>query len=164
MQVKLHLHPYTSISARAWTLRCSLLHERPGLVGAVILNPHALQGQAGSVASSEAVPGGGNPSSQAADQYGLLGLLTVISMSDADVTTLALGTDLTTLGLHLNGVEPVYDTFASPWAEYPLRPDPDYKVGARESQHLHVHLEHVCVRQRGVVCCMRVWRSTCFLL
>ena len=79
-------------------------------------------------------PGAASPSppagapSESADSYGLLGLLTVISMSDADVTTLALGTDLTTLGLHLNGVEPVYDTFASPWADYPIKPDPDYKV------------------------------------
>ena len=97
-----------------------------------------------SSAMSDSAPGPGAPappaaaaagaSASSADQYGLLGLLTVISMSDADVTTLALGTDLTTLGLHLNGVEPVYDTFASPWADYPLKPDPDFKVAlhARE--------------------------------
>ena len=36
------------------------------------------------------------------DRFGLLGLLGVIRMSDPDLTTLALGTDLTGLGLHLN--------------------------------------------------------------
>lgn len=79
--------------------------------------------------SNDAAPSSASlASGSSANQYGLLGLLTVISMSDPDVTTLALGTDLTTLGLHLNGVEPVYDTFASPWAEFPLKPDPDFKV------------------------------------
>jgi CCR4-NOT transcription complex subunit 2 len=38
----------------------------------------------------------------------LLGLLSVIRMSDPDLTTLALGTDLTTLGLNLNSPEPLY--------------------------------------------------------
>ncbi len=62
------------------------------------------------------------------DRFGLLGLLSVIRMSDPDLTTLALGTDLTTLGLHLNSPENVYRTFASPWADAPLRPEPDFKV------------------------------------
>lgn len=64
------------------------------------------------------------------DRFGLLGLLGVIRMSDPDLTTLALGTDLTGLGLHLNSPENVYKTFASPWAEAPLRPEPDFKVSA----------------------------------
>ena len=90
--------------------------------------------QAGGTGPGDQLAASSSPQAPSADQYGLLGLLTVISMSDADVTTLALGTDLTTLGLHLNGVEPVYDTFASPWADYPLRPDPDFKV-----QHTDLH-------------------------
>lgn len=45
-------------------------------------------------------------------------------MTDADLTTLALGTDLTSLGLALNSPEPVHRTFASPWADAPGRPDP----------------------------------------
>ena len=63
-----------------------------------------------------------------ADRFGLLGLLGVIRMTDPDLTTLALGTDLTTLGLHLNSPENVYKTFASPWADQPLRPEPDFRV------------------------------------
>ena len=42
---------------------------------------------------------------QAPDRFGLLGLLSVIRMQDPDLTTLALGTDLTTLGLNLNSSE-----------------------------------------------------------
>jgi CCR4-NOT transcription complex subunit 2 len=40
-----------------------------------------------------------------------------------DLTTLALGTDLTTLGLNLNSPEPLYKTFGSPWADTPPRPE-----------------------------------------
>ena len=64
-----------------------------------------------------------------AQSYGLLGLLGVINMNDADVTTLALGTDLTSLGLHLNGMDALYLTFASPWADGPIKPEPVFKVG-----------------------------------
>ncbi len=39
------------------------------------------------------------------DRFGLLGLLSVIRMTDQDLNTLALGTDLTTLGLNLNSPE-----------------------------------------------------------
>lgn len=49
-------------------------------------------------------------------------------MNDADVTTLALGTDLTSLGLHLNGMDALYLTFASPWADGPIKPEPVFKV------------------------------------
>lgn len=40
-----------------------------------------------------------------ADPYGLLGLLGVIRMTDPDRSMLALGSDLTTLGLDLNTAE-----------------------------------------------------------
>ena len=51
-------------------------------------------------------------------------------MTDPDLTTLALGTDLTTLGLHLNSPENVYRTFQSPWVDNPLRPEPEFRVPA----------------------------------
>ena len=79
-------------------------------------------------------PGGsnrGNAANASPDRFGLLGLLSVIRMTDPDLTTLALGTDLTTLGLHLNSPENVYRTFASPWADAPLRPEPDFKVRSK---------------------------------
>ncbi|OZJ05844.1 hypothetical protein BZG36_00927 [Bifiguratus adelaidae] len=51
------------------------------------------------------------------ERYGLLGLLEVIRMTDADLSMLALGSDLTTLGLNLNAAESLSSTFISPWAD-----------------------------------------------
>eukprot|EP00887_Chlorella_sp_A99_P004208 scaffold15.g4208.t1 len=63
------------------------------------------------------------------DRFGLLGLLSVIRMTDPDLTTLALGTDLTTLGLNLNSPEALWKTFSSPWADAPGKPEPEFKPG-----------------------------------
>ncbi|GJN92820.1 hypothetical protein Rhopal_005858-T1 [Rhodotorula paludigena] len=52
-----------------------------------------------------------------ADRYGLLGLLHVIKTSDPDTSMLALGTDLTNLGLDLGSSENLYSTFITPWAD-----------------------------------------------
>ena len=68
--------------------------------------------------------------SSPSDPFALMGLLGVIRMTDPDLTTLALGTDLTGLGLHLNSPQDVYCTFASPWAEQPLKPEPEFLVRA----------------------------------
>lgn len=57
-------------------------------------------------------------------QYGLLGLLGMIRVSDRDWNMLALGTDLTTLGLNLSSNEPLYATFSSPFSETPQSKDP----------------------------------------
>ncbi|GKV01066.1 hypothetical protein SLEP1_g13659 [Rubroshorea leprosula] len=65
---------------------------------------------------------------QSPDPYGLLGLLSVIRMSDADLTSLALGIDLTTLGLNLNSTENLHKTFGSPWSEEPAKGDPEFTV------------------------------------
>jgi CCR4-NOT transcription complex subunit 2 len=62
------------------------------------------------------------------DRFGLLGLLSVIRMTDPDLNTLALGTDLTTLGLNLNSPECLYNTFSSPWAEGPSKREPEYYI------------------------------------
>ncbi|KAI7901503.1 uncharacterized protein BX663DRAFT_514642 [Cokeromyces recurvatus] len=51
------------------------------------------------------------------DPYGLLGLLGVIRMTDPDRSMLALGSDLTTLGLDLNTSDSIYSTFISPWSD-----------------------------------------------
>ncbi|KAJ4457860.1 putative transcription factor [Paratrimastix pyriformis] len=65
------------------------------------------------------------------DPYGLLGLLQVIQ-SDHDLNFLALGCDLTALGLNLASAEPLYTTFASPLAEQmqPLPPgvEPEFSL------------------------------------
>ncbi|KAJ4915308.1 NOT2 / NOT3 / NOT5 family [Raphanus sativus] len=62
------------------------------------------------------------------DRFGLLGLLNVIKMSDPDLTSLALGIDLTTLGLNLNSTENLHKTFASPWSNEPSKGDPEFSV------------------------------------
>lgn len=49
--------------------------------------------------------------------YGLLGLLGVIRMTDADRNALALGSDLTMLGLNLGSSDRIYNTFSGPWSE-----------------------------------------------
>lgn len=63
-----------------------------------------------------------------AKKYGLLGLLGVIRMTDPDLNTLALGSDLTTVGLNLDSAEVLYATFASPWAEEPATPEPQFNL------------------------------------
>ncbi|KAG1371419.1 putative NOT transcription complex subunit VIP2 [Cocos nucifera] len=66
----------------------------------------------------------------APDRFGLLGLLSVIRMNDPDLTSLALGIDLTTLGLNLNSSDNLHKTFGSPWSDEPAKGDPEYCIPA----------------------------------
>jgi CCR4-NOT transcription complex subunit 2 len=71
------------------------------------------------------------PSSMVTDQFGMIGLLTFIRAAETDpnLVSLALGADLTTLGLNLSSEVNLYPTFGGPWAETPCRPqDIDYHV------------------------------------
>ncbi|XP_076370392.1 CCR4-NOT transcription complex subunit 2-like isoform X5 [Tachypleus tridentatus] len=71
------------------------------------------------------------PVGMVTDQFGMVGLLTFIraAESDSSLVSLALGSDLTTLGLNLNSPEKLYPNFGGPWAEQPCRPqDIDYHV------------------------------------
>eukprot|EP00463_Aulacantha_scolymantha_P005988 TRINITY_DN7499_c0_g1_i1.p1 TRINITY_DN7499_c0_g1~~TRINITY_DN7499_c0_g1_i1.p1 ORF type:complete len:112 (-),score=3.67 TRINITY_DN7499_c0_g1_i1:70-405(-) len=47
-------------------------------------------------------------------------------MTDPDLTMLALGTDLATLGLNIYDPELLYPTFAHPCHDFPTRSEPDY--------------------------------------
>jgi len=49
-------------------------------------------------------------------------------MTDTDLNTLALGTDLTTLGLSLNSADCIYPSFSSLWSETPGRQDVEYSL------------------------------------
>eukprot|EP00622_Pseudochattonella_farcimen_P004657 FR740084.1.p1 GENE.FR740084.1~~FR740084.1.p1 ORF type:complete len:180 (+),score=14.75 FR740084.1:40-540(+) len=49
-------------------------------------------------------------------------------MTDPDLNTLALGSDLTTLGLNLNSSKCLYATFASLWADGPSKTEPQYQL------------------------------------
>ena len=71
------------------------------------------------------------PSSMVTDQFGMIGLLTFIRAAETEphLVSLALGADLTTLGLNLNSEVNLYSTFGGPWAETPCRPqDIDFHV------------------------------------
>eukprot|EP01038_Epipyxis_sp_PR26KG_P006511 gene6511-8949_t len=59
-------------------------------------------------------------------KFGLGGLLDVIRMTDKDVNTLSLGTDLTTFGLNLNSAESLYPSFSSPFADQITPPEPQF--------------------------------------
>ncbi|RYR58590.1 hypothetical protein Ahy_A05g024442 [Arachis hypogaea] len=76
------------------------------------------------------------------DPFGLLGFLSVIRMSDPDLTSLSLGIDLTTLGLNLNSSENLQKTFGSPWSDEPAKGDPEFNVPqcyyAKHPSTLHV--------------------------
>ncbi|BGP18117.1 transcriptional regulator [Rhodosporidiobolus nylandii] len=52
-----------------------------------------------------------------ADRFGLLGLLHTIKTSDPDLSMLALGNDLTNLGLDLGATDNLYSSFITPWSD-----------------------------------------------
>ncbi|GMF65585.1 unnamed protein product [Phytophthora lilii] len=63
------------------------------------------------------------------NQYGLLGMLhTIIRPGNDSKKNLAMGCDLTSLGLNLNSAEPLYPTFASPWSEEQLTKEPQFSL------------------------------------
>jgi CCR4-NOT transcription complex subunit 2 len=64
------------------------------------------------------------------DRFGLGGLLSLIRGESGDYSMLALGQDLTQLGLDLNQPEaPLYPSFASPWADVDSKPvEPEYHL------------------------------------
>lgn len=57
------------------------------------------------------------------NQFGMVGLLTFIRASDNDqnLVTLAMGQDLTGLGLNLNSQDNLYQTFGGPFTDQPCR-------------------------------------------
>jgi len=75
------------------------------------------------------------------DRFGLAGLLGMIRHESEDLAGLTIGQDLTALGLDLNQPDnnPLYHTFASPFAEAGSRPiEPDFTVPACYSvQNVH---------------------------
>jgi len=72
------------------------------------------------------------PPGMLSDQYGMAGLLTFLRTieSDPSIVALALGHDLTNLGLNLNSTKRnLFQTFGGPWADFPCRiQDLDVKV------------------------------------
>lgn len=71
------------------------------------------------------------------DRYGLLGLMGVINTADEHQGMLALGYDLTALGLNLNSSESLYTNFCSPWSDRASRIAPQFKVPDCYISHPH---------------------------
>jgi CCR4-NOT transcription complex subunit 2 len=69
---------------------------------------------------------GGITTGSSEGRYGLAGLLDVIRMTDRDLSTLALGADLTTFGLNLNSADCLYTSFTSPFAESNAHNEPQF--------------------------------------
>jgi len=84
------------------------------------------------------------PANMVVDQFGMIGLLTFIRAAETDpnLVSLALGADLTTLGLNLNSEVNLFPTFGGPWAETPCRPqDIDFHVP-------HEYLTNTAIREK----------------
>lgn len=83
---------------------------------------------AGAIVSSALAGNASAAGNALSGDYGLLGLLGVIRMTDADRNALALGSDLQLLGLNLGTAEQIYSTFASPWSDVGATKEPHYQV------------------------------------
>uniref|UniRef100_A0A3B4A4K9 CCR4-NOT transcription complex subunit 2 n=1 Tax=Periophthalmus magnuspinnatus TaxID=409849 RepID=A0A3B4A4K9_9GOBI len=79
------------------------------------------------------------PAGMVTDQFGMIGLLTFIRAAETDpgMVHLALGSDLTTLGLNLNSPN-LYPKFASPWASAPCRPQDIFHVPSEYLTNIHI--------------------------
>jgi CCR4-NOT transcription complex subunit 2 len=60
------------------------------------------------------------------NKFGLMGLLDVIRMTDRDLNSLMLGSDLTTYGLNLNSDDSLYSSFCSPFADQVASAEPKF--------------------------------------
>lgn len=81
------------------------------------------------------------PAGMVTDQFGMVGLLTFIRAAETDpnLVSLALGSDLTTLGLNLNSPENLYPNFGGPFAETPCRPqDIDFHVPSEYLTNINI--------------------------
>ncbi|XP_071829170.1 CCR4-NOT transcription complex subunit 2-like isoform X3 [Apostichopus japonicus] len=81
------------------------------------------------------------PGGMLTDPFGMVGLLTFLRAIETDpgLVQLALGSDLTTLGLNLNSQENLHSTFQSPWADAPSRPqDIDFHVPQEYLTNPHI--------------------------
>lgn len=105
-----------------------------GVTSGVTGNSGSTLNQTRSTSITQSGSGGassGHAGSAIGGDYGLLGLLSVIRMTDADRNRLALGSDLTLLGLNLNSSDNLYSTFGGPFSDKPATREPHYQVRDR---------------------------------
>jgi len=60
--------------------------------------------------------------------FGMLGVLKIISKTSPDVNALALGYDLSSLGLSLNSPDYLYTNFCCPWRDEPASVQPEFRL------------------------------------
>ena len=94
---------------------------------------------AGAIGSASVVGTAAAAGNALSGDYGLLGLLSVIRMTDADRNTLALGSDLQLLGLNLGTTEQLFSTFASPWSEGTATKEPHFQVRVEVTTPSSIH-------------------------
>ena len=99
---------------------------------------------AGAIGSASAVGNSAAAGNALSGDYGLLGLLSVIRMTDADRNALALGSDLQLLGLNLGTTEQLFSTFASPWPEGTATKEPHFQVRFTLNIYLFTCLLLIC--------------------
>jgi len=96
-----------------------------GLAGGIAsLNVHDNSASSGGNPKSSSLGGGvgvggpeGAPGTAINSEYGLLGLLSIIRISEDDRNALALGEDLSMMGLNLNSDDRALDTFGGPFTD-----------------------------------------------
>ncbi|KAJ8942648.1 hypothetical protein NQ318_013361 [Aromia moschata] len=90
------------------------------------------------------------PASMVNDQFGIVGLLTFIraAETDPDLVSLALGQDLTALGLNLNSPDNLYPTFAGPLGGALLQAAGHRLPRAARVPHQPRHQREICCRDK----------------
>lgn len=90
----------------------------------------------------------------------MVGLLTFIRAAETDpnLVSLALGQDLTALGLNLNSPENLYQNFGGPWAETPCRPQdidfhvpPEYLINAAIRFVYYILIPHIVLSVHTII-------------
>mmetsp|Transcript_9112 Transcript_9112/g.15903 ORF Transcript_9112/g.15903 Transcript_9112/m.15903 type:complete len:631 (+) Transcript_9112:92-1984(+) len=84
-----------------------------------------MKGGQHSMAGQPVLPSGPPP-----DKWGFLAIMPLLKMADPDATMLALGTDLTTLGLDLNSNANLHRNLVSPLSDHPIKVEPEYELPA----------------------------------
>jgi len=102
--------------------------QRSGSSGSDQTRPTSTSTTPGTNATSGSNASSGTSGGAIGGDYGLLGLLSVIRMTDADRNRLALGSDLTVLGLNLNSPDVLYSTFGGPFSDKPATKEPHYQL------------------------------------
>lgn len=99
--------------------------------GAAVTRSPAPAGAIGSSTTAASGPSGSAAGTALNGDYGLLGLLGVIRMTDSDRNSLALGSGINLLTLNLGTTEQIYSTMTSPFNGNQTTKEPHFQVGIR---------------------------------